>query len=260
LENKKISFIKRLKRAIFNVELYADFATEKISIAIKFFVKLVLILSVVLGVVYTYKVLTILNNQQELDILYSQLQTQNVMNSNDINQSIDVLKQNSNSYIAIAVTFALVIFIQFLGFGFWDIIILSVFAIIVTMMSRMKIKYKALFIISLYALTLSTILKYIYAIANVLTNINVEYFSIAYDVISYIYIIAAILIIKSDFISQTIELNRIYKEQEKIREELKEQDNPDEKTEREKDKADKDEEKKEKSKTSQEPEPEAGKA
>jgi hypothetical protein len=253
LENKKISFIKRLKRAIFNVELYADFATEKISVAIKFFVKLVLILSVILGVVYTYKVLTILNNQQELDILYSQLQTQNVMNSNEINQSIDAIKQNSNSYIAIAVTFALVIFIQFLGFGFWDILILSVFAIIVTMMSRMKIKYKALFIISLYALTLSTILKYIYAIANILVNINVEYFSIAYDVISYIYIIAAILIIKSDFINQTIELNRIYKEEEKIREELKEE---------EQEADNKEKKKKDETKDNEEenPEPEAGKA
>jgi hypothetical protein len=238
------------------VELYEDFDKENFSIAIKLFVYLVLILSVFLGIVYTYKILTIVNNQQELDILYSQLQTQNVMNSNDINQSIDVLKQNSNSYAAIAVTFALIIFIQFLGFGFWDILILSVFAIIVTMMSRMKIKYKALFIISLYALTLSTILKYIYVIANILANINVEYFSIAYDVISYIYIIAAILIIKSDFINQTIELNRIYKEQEKIREELKEQESPDEKKEQEKDKADK--EKKEEDKTA--PEPEAGKA
>ena len=50
-----MNFIKRLKTAIFNIEKYQDFTQEKLSIAIKYFLKLILLLTVIIAFFFAYK-------------------------------------------------------------------------------------------------------------------------------------------------------------------------------------------------------------
>ena len=53
-------------------------------------------------------------------------------------------------------------------------------------------------------------------IVNILTGYTVKYFNVLYMAIACIYVIAAILIIRSDIIKQQIELSKIMQEQENI--------------------------------------------
>lgn len=52
--------------------------------------------------------------------------------------------------------------------------------------------------LAVYAVTLSLILSTVYSIANTFTGFEIQYFNLMYMIISYIYIIAAVMIIKSD--------------------------------------------------------------
>ena len=104
------------------------------------------------------------------------------------------------------------------------------------------------FVISIYALTLSIILSTIYTAVYSLTGFVIEYFNAMYLLIAYIYVIAAILIIKSDIIKQHVELQKIYKVEAQVKKELEEQkdkdkdENEENKKENEKKGKDKDEE------------------
>lgn len=59
-------------------------------------------------------------------------------------------------------------------------------------------------------------------VINILTGYTIKYFDILYMTIASIYVIAAILIIRSDIIKQQIELSKIMQEQEKVRLEIEE--------------------------------------
>lgn len=72
--------------------------------------------------------------------------------------------------------------------------------------------YKALFNMSIYALTLSIILRLIYILLTTLTDFEVKYFDIMYMAVSYISLAAAIFLIKSDIIKQHLELMKIIEE------------------------------------------------
>ena len=47
MKQKKVGLIKRIKKAIIDFDYYKNFAEEKISISIKYIMKLVLILSLI---------------------------------------------------------------------------------------------------------------------------------------------------------------------------------------------------------------------
>ena len=111
------------------------------------------------------------------------------------------------------------IFIAYLIEFLLDIVILSVVGYLFSRLVRMKLKYKSIFSISIYSLTLPITLYLIYLVINIFTGFTIRYFEIAYNGISYIYIITAILMIKSELTKQQIEVGKIVKEQEKIREE-----------------------------------------
>lgn len=101
-------------------------------------------------------------------------------------------------------------------------IMLAILGRITSILLRIPMKYKAIFNMALHALTLPIILNLIYIIVNLFTGFNIKYFQIMYSTISYIYIVAAILMIKTDFIKRQKELSQIIEEQQKIREEYNE--------------------------------------
>jgi len=123
-------------------------------------------------------------------------------------------------YLGVFGLISLYLFIIHFSNTLIDILILSVMGYLVSIMSRMRLKYSAIYNISAYALTLPIILNIIYIVLNALTGFNIKYFEIMYTAIAYIYIIAAILLIRSDVIKKQIELAKIIQEQDKVREEL----------------------------------------
>ena len=68
------------------------------------------------------------------------------------------------------------------------------------------IRYRALFNMAVYSITISTVLQLIYMIVKTFTGFNIKYFDLMYTAISFICLTAAIFMIKSDVIRQQIEL------------------------------------------------------
>lgn len=130
-----------------------------------------------------------------------------------------------------------------------DALMLGILGFILARIIGVKIKFKANFNMGIYALTLPIILNLIYLVINTFTGFTIRYFQWMYTTISYIYIIVAILIIKTDLINRQMELMKIVEEQEKVKKELEERERIEkEKKEREEHKENKDDDEKTKSK------------
>lgn len=104
---------------------------------------------------------------------------------------------------------------------FMDVLLLTVLAYIVSRLSGIRLKFAPSFGIAVHGVTLSVILNLIYIIVNLFSGFEIKYFGLMYSTISYIYVIVAILMIKTDFIQRQIELIKLAQEQEKVREEMK---------------------------------------
>lgn len=125
------------------------------------------------------------------------------------------------SLIVLGIALVLYMFIVYVSNILIDIFVLSLLAYIVSRIAGLRLKYSAIYNIATYSLTLPLILNIIYFIVNTLTGFTIQYFQIMYTAIASIYIITAILMIKSDVIKKQFELNRIIEEQARVREELK---------------------------------------
>lgn len=144
-------------------------------------------------------------------------------------------------------------FIIYLMSVFVDTLVLAILGNITILFTKLRIKFSAVYNMAVYALTLSVILNAIYIVVNMFTGFEVKYFQIMYTSIAYIYLVAAIFIIKSDFMKKQTELMKIIDVQEQVKEEIKqkEQENKQEEKEKEKNKTtdkkeEKDKDKKEK--------------
>ena len=171
-------------------------------------------------------------------------------------------------YGAFYVTMFIYLFIVYLSTVLLDAILYSIIGYVTGIISNLRIKYKNVYNIAIYSLTLPIILNLIYMIINVLTGYTIKYFNILYIAVTCIYIIAAILIIRADIIKQQLELSKILQEQEKVKQEMEEKERQKKEEEekeriRKKDEKDRQEQKKKKAgekkspKEGQEPEPQA---
>ena len=194
---------------------------------------------------------------QETTITYQQ-----VSNKYDINKinkqellNVATSSQVSELIMSSVGVIGIYLYITFLIQILLDILLISVVGYLLSRIIGVKFKYKSIFNMSAYALTLSVVLYMIYLSANILTGFTIKYFEIAYNAIAYIYIITAMLMIKSDLIKQQIEVGEIVEEQKKVREE-KEQENK----EMEKEEKPKKEKKEKKEKNKEEGTPEGNEA
>jgi len=127
-----------------------------------------------------------------------------------------------------------------------NIVFLSVFGYLTTWFARIKMRYVAIFNMSIYALTLSIILNILYIIVNMFISFNMEYFQVMYVSVAAIYLVAAIFLLKAEFIKKQAELMKIMEAQELVRKELeeKQRQEKEEQEKKERQKKDRDEEKK----------------
>lgn len=146
-------------------------------------------------------------------------------NINNINKSevINILSGNEIKTFLLTFFVAMLIYMVVVYFPsiLVDILLLAILSYIVTKLSRLRLKYSAIYNIAAYSLTLSILLNIIYIASNIFSGFTIKYFQIMYIAIASIYIITAILIIKSDVIKKQLELNRIIEEQERVKQELK---------------------------------------
>ena len=203
-------------------------------------------------------------------ISYTYNETFNPMGITEFTKQDVINYANSNQittlYVSIFLTIFIYSFIMYLLTTLSNAIMLSFFGYITTVLARIKIRYVAIFNMSVYALTLSTILNMLYIAINIFIPFNMEYFQVMYVAVAAIYLVAAILILKTEIIKQQIELMKIAEAEEIIKKEMeeKEQQEKEEKEKEERRKKDKQEEKKEKKKTNKKDdlgnEPEGSKA
>lgn len=320
--DKKINFFQRLKRAVFNIEKYQEFAQEKTIVAVKYFMKLILLLSVIitLGAVYkfgsmagffvdTFKTdfpnFTFSNNTLVADEVVSVVREDKNMqlsvivdteisgddskaneyiaemskyengvmflrdkmvlqldglsgqatysyeelNTNSLGeitkQSIEDTLNNTNMgtiYVAFFISIVIYMFAIYLLSTFMETLLIAILGYLTAKIVRVNLKINQAYNMSVYAITLSVLLNAIYVPIKLITGFNIEYFSIMYTTIPYIYIITAVLMIRSELMKQQIEIGKIEKVQKIVKRELEEEKEAEkEKKEKKKDKEEKEE-------------------
>ena len=140
-------------------------------------------------------------------------------------------------YIIYGLAVLIYLFIMYFISSLFDILILSLFGLITTVIAKIKMRYRALFNMSVFAITISKTLELIYMYITLFTNFKIKYFDIMYSSISFICLVAAIFMIKSDVIKQQLQLMQI------IEMKKKQNENDDEKEEKEEEKEEQNKEK-----------------
>lgn len=125
-------------------------------------------------------------------------------------------------YVSIFLTVFIYSFIMYLLTTLSNAVFLSLFGYLTTWIAKIKMRYVAIFNMSVYAITLSTILNMIYIAVNIFVDFNMQYFQVMYVAVAAIYLVAAIFILKVDFTKKQAELTKIAEAQEIIRKQLEE--------------------------------------
>ncbi len=155
---------------------------------------------------------------------YSQEITYENAQINNVSKQSIIDKYESKDKKVLYSTVSMIMF--FSSFGVYtivfliDIITLTIMGLIINIIIRTTFKFKQIFKISVYAMTLPIILYLAYIVANMIWGTTIKYFEIGYNAISYIYLITVLLMMKSDIIKNTQELQKVLDEQKKVREEL----------------------------------------
>lgn len=244
----KLNFFKKIWYSIAKFEKYPEMAALGVKKAILYFTELMIIFSVLYTGTYVYYVANIAEfdepnlalSEKMVNLLVKESESEN----QEIVQTTEILKQYPDSTIIF--TLWISVFISFYIATLMDVFTLSIFGLFTCLIARIKMNYKAVFNMSIFALTLSVILRIIYSMITMLTNFEIKYFEIMYIAVAYISLAAAIFLIKSDVIKQQLQLMKIIEEsKEKIEEKITIPRKPKEE-EKEENKEEKKEERKEK--------------
>lgn len=155
---------------------------------------------------------------------------------------VNQLKEQINSpktYLIYFVVLTIFLFASYFIAVLIDVLILSLFGLITTAFARIQIRYRALFNMAVYSITISTTLQLIYIIVKAFTGFNIKYFDLMHTAISFICLTAAIFMIKSDVIRQQLELMKVIeikKHEQEQEQEQKEEEKDEEKEDKESEK------------------------
>ena len=300
MKNKNnISFLKRLKIAIFNLDEYGIFIEEKLGVAIRYILLITFFTSIVLGIISTtsiskefrkgldyfendfpdfsfegtklrlneivygfdeeYNVKLIadssddmstdkineyMSNNKDTDtfilvlkdkIIYRNYDLKTEYSYDNLNSVIklkdsskqDILNEFNSlgGYNSILVSgfiaSALALFIESIIEILLYAILVAIVGLIVGRMCGIIMRTSVAGTLAIYSLTVSVLCSFIYSIVYNYTGFEIKNFDVMYLIIAYIYMIAAILIIKTDLMKQTAELMRIKSTEEQVRDELK---------------------------------------
>ena len=131
-------------------------------------------------------------------------------------------------YVSVFITVLIYVFVMYFITTLSNAVLLSFIGYITTWIAKIKMRYVAVFNMAVYALTLSVILNILYVAINIFTTFNMEYFQVMYIAVATIYLVAAILILKTEFMKKQMELMKIAEAQDIIRKQLEEKDKKEE--------------------------------
>lgn len=213
-DKNKNSWFYQFKKSITKLEDYEDFMTDSLWKTIKYFLILVLIFSAIVYGVYIYKFQ--ISDEEGINFF-----KKSILNLNYETEEMKLLNVDNviaqNKYNVIIPVW---IFILYFTTYFIDAVVLAAIGYLIALIYRIKMRYKYLFNIATHCLTLPIVLNIIYFVVRGLTGFEIKYFQWMYTSISYIYMIVAILMIKTDLIKKQLELTKLQEEQQKIREKL----------------------------------------
>ena len=173
-------------------------------------------------------------DQEVGKIYYKDILDNLVIKSFDKSTIVNYLKEQMNSpktYVIYFVALTIYLFISYFIAILIDILILSLFGLITSAFARIQIRYRALFNMAVYSVTISTTLQLIYIIVKTFTGFNIKYFDLMHTAISFICLTAAIFMIKSDVIRQQIELMKVIEIKKQEQEQENKEEEKDEKEE-----------------------------
>ncbi len=255
-DKKKIGFFKRIKMALLNLEDYIEFTVEKLGTTLFFAIKVSFILAIVsllAGILFvkvrygslenmavqvipefTYNdhVLEFTEDYSKddskvavayaMEVLEPNYRMNLPIGENNKEDLVNYIKENPNQVVTTSLIFAYFLE-RFISIYVWWLLVATLTSLIgwiVLIFSRIKMKYSGIYSLSIYASLLTIILTVIYQILNMFFGIYINMFDYLSIIISYIYITAAIYMIRSDLIKQQIELIKLATEQAKIKEEM----------------------------------------
>lgn len=305
---KKIGFFKRIKIAVFKLEEYGIFLGEKVSKSIKYFLLLILLITIMMVIAGTYNFKKMIstginyitnempdfsysegnikfeNNVQAFDHEYEfklyantddevseetinsykqdvysvhdgiillkdkfiyiinnetfegtytdlfKIYELNITNKQDLVDTINSIG-SFNILLIYATSSFMSMYIVNVITIFMDLLLIAFFGYIASRLCGIRFKMTPMITLSVYSLTLSVILAGIYNVVYVLTGFVIKYFNVMYLLIAYVYIIAAIFMIKYDLIKQSQELQKIIEVQRQVKKDAEEnqEENPEEK-------------------------------
>ncbi len=178
------------------------------------------------GVVVLKDKIIVKNSSVVGTINYSYKDTFEQMGITEFNKQ-DVINYANGSgmlklYVSLLLTIFVYSFIMYFLTTISNVVLLSIFGFITTLLAKIRMRYVAIFNMSVYAITLSVILNMLYIGVNVFVPFSMEYFQVMYVAVAAIYLVAAILILKSDFIKKQAELMKIAEAEELIKKENEE--------------------------------------
>lgn len=149
-------------------------------------------------------------------------------------------------YVGIFIITYIYLFIAYITSILFDSLILGTIGYITALVLRLRIRFAAMIKIAIHSLTLPILLNLIYIIIQTIFNFEIKYFEVMYITISYIYVITAILMIKSDLIKRGQDLAKIIEEEKRIKEQLEREKEQEQGEEQEQEKQDEKEKRKKK--------------
>lgn len=215
----KLNFFKKIWYSITKFEKYPELAALGVKKALIYFTELIVIFCVIYTGSYVYYVQNVATFEEE-NLSFSQKVIKTMIKETENeNEPIDKALEIAENYSGYAMVGSLFIssFISFFVAIILDVFTLSVFGLFTCLIAKIKMNYKAVFNMSIYAITLSLMLRTIYVAVTMLTSFEIKYFDVMYIAVAYISLAAAIFLIKSDVIKQHLELMKIIEEgKEKI--------------------------------------------
>lgn len=128
-----------------------------------------------------------------------------------------------NLYVNVFVAIFIYSFVMYLLTTLTNAILLSVLGLLTTLFAKIRMRYIAIFNMSIYALTLSTILNIAYIAVNIFVPFEMQYFQLMYVAVAAIYLIAAIFLLKADFVKKQSELMKLVEKQQLVEQEKENQ-------------------------------------
>ena len=215
----KLNFFKKIWYSITKFEKYPELAALGVKKALIYFTELIVIFCVIYTGSYVYYVSNVATFEEENLSLSQKVIKTMIKETGSENEQINQALEIADNYSDTEMIGSLFIssFISFWVAIVLDVFTLSIFGLFTCLIAKIKMNYKAVFNMSIYAITLSLILRTIYVVVTMLTSFEIKYFDVMYVAVAYITLAAAIFLIKSDVIKQHLELMKIIEEgKEKI--------------------------------------------